>query len=111
MIVWFFSLRDTEEETAAASKPAAPGPAAPSSTQAGLSDGTVETLRDVTLVLLCAFKGSASLQRVTFNIEKFTELVQRSISQAKAEGFLETRRAQRTQLGSEAGEQRVTQLL
>lgn len=66
----FVFLRYTEEETTAAGKPAATGPAAPSSTQRELSDGADETLRDITLGLLCAFKGSTLLQRVTFNIEK-----------------------------------------
>lgn len=82
-----FFLRYTEEETTAAGKPAATGPAALSSAQRELSDGTDETLRDITLVLLCAFKGSTSFQRVTFIIEKFTELIKRYISQAKAESF------------------------
>lgn len=72
-----FFLRYTEEETTAAGKPAATGPAALSSAQRELSDGTDETLRDITLVLLCAFKGSTSFQRVTFIIEKFTELIKK----------------------------------
>lgn len=66
VVCFVFSLRYTEEEATAARKPAATGPAALPSAQAELSDGTDETLRDVTLVLLCAFKRSTSLQRVTF---------------------------------------------
>lgn len=68
IVVCIFFLRYTEEETTAAGKPAAPGPAALPSAQRELPDGTDEKLRDITSLLLCAFKGSTSLQRFTFNI-------------------------------------------
>lgn len=61
-----FFLRYTEKEAAAEREPAGTGPAALSPTQRELPDGTDETLRDVASVLSCAFKGSTSLQRVTF---------------------------------------------
>lgn len=59
-------LRHPEEEAAAAGEPAAAGPAALSPAQRELPDGTDEALRDVASPLSCAFKGSTSLQRVTF---------------------------------------------
>lgn len=61
-----FFLRYTEEETAAAGEPAGAGPTTLSPTQRELPDGTDETLRDIASLLSCAFKGSTSLQRVTF---------------------------------------------
>lgn len=84
-------LRYTEKETTAAPEPADAGPATLSPTQRYLPDGTDETLRDIASVLVPS--NGALHSKEILHIAKFTELIIGSVSQAKAEGFLETQQA------------------